>query len=45
MHSPPHRAVILNRRFRSAGVGRAAGVYKGMPDVVFFTLDCGARSN
>jgi uncharacterized protein YkwD len=45
MHSPPHRAVILTRRFRSAGVGRAAGTYKGTSGVVFFTLDCGARSH
>ena len=44
MHSPPHRAVILTRRFRSAGVGRAVGTYDGMSDVVFFTLDCGART-
>jgi uncharacterized protein YkwD len=45
MHSPPHRAVILTRRFRSVGVGCAVGRYRGVPDVVFFTLDCGARSS
>ncbi len=45
MHSPPHRAIILDRSFRSAGVGRAAGTFKGVSGVVFFTLDCGARSH
>ncbi len=44
MHSPPHRAVILTSRFRNVGVGRAKGTFKGISGVVFFTLDCGARS-
>jgi uncharacterized protein YkwD len=44
MHSAPHRAIILTRRFRDAGVGRACGTYSGVAGVVFFTLDCGARS-
>ncbi len=44
MHSPPHRAVILTKRFRNVGVGRAKGAFRGISDVVFFTLDCGARS-
>ena len=44
MRSAPHRAVILTRRFRNAGVGRASGTFKGTAGVVFFTLDCGARS-
>jgi uncharacterized protein YkwD len=44
MHSPPHRAVILTKRFRDAGVGRAEGTFRGIPGVVFFTLDCGART-
>ncbi len=45
MHSAPHRAVILCGHFRRAGLGRARGSYKGMSGVVFFTLDCGARTS
>ena len=45
MHSPAHRAVILTRRFRSAGLGRAKGTIKGVSGVVFFTLDCGVRTH
>ena len=44
MHSAPHRAVILCGRFRKVGLGRAKGTYKGISGVVFFTLDCGART-
>ena len=44
MHSPPHRAVILTKRFRDVGVGRAKGAFRGISGVVFYTLDCGARS-
>jgi len=44
MHSKPHRAVILTKRFRNVGVGRAKGTFKGIPGVIFFTLDCGART-
>jgi uncharacterized protein YkwD len=44
MHSTPHRRVILTRKYRDAGVGRASGTYAGVSGVVFFTLDCGARS-
>ena len=44
MHSAPHRAVIFCARFRRVGVGRAKGSYKGLSNVVFFTLDCGART-
>ena len=43
MHSKPHRAVILDKRLRRVGVGRAKGTWKGIPDVVFSTLDCGTR--
>ena len=31
MHSPPHRAIILDRSFRSAGVGRAAARSRASP--------------
>ncbi len=44
MHSAPHRAVILCGRFRKVGLGRAKGSYDGLSGVVFFTLDCGART-
>ena len=43
-HSAPHRRVMLTKRFRDAGVGRATGTFKGLSGVVFFTLDCGART-
>jgi uncharacterized protein YkwD len=42
MNSPPHRAVILSRRFREAGVGVARGVPVG-GDGATFTLDAGRR--
>jgi uncharacterized protein YkwD len=44
MHSAAHRAVILTARFRNAGVGRAKGTFRGISGIVFFTLDCGART-
>jgi uncharacterized protein YkwD len=44
MNSKPHRAVILTRRFRNVGVGRAKGTFKGISGIIFFTLDCGART-
>jgi uncharacterized protein YkwD len=43
MNSPPHRAVILSRRFREAGVGVARGVPAGAGDGATFTLDAGRR--
>jgi uncharacterized protein YkwD len=45
MKSRAHRAVILTKRFRNIGVGRATGTFKGIPGVVFFTLDCGVRTH
>lgn len=45
MNSPPHRAVILDRDFRDAGVGVTAGVPVGdgaLPGATF-VLDVGAR--
>jgi uncharacterized protein YkwD len=44
-HSPAHRRVMLTKRFRNLGIGRASGTFKGVDGVVFFTLDCGARTN
>jgi uncharacterized protein YkwD len=45
MHSPAHRAVILTKRFRNVGIGRAKGTVRGISGMVFFTLDCGARTH
>ena len=42
MNSPPHRAVILSRRFRDTGVGVARGVPVGGEGATF-TLDAGRR--
>ncbi len=44
MHSPPHRANILDRRFRDAGVGVSRGFpYGGGPRAATYTLDFGTR--
>ena len=43
-HSPAHRRVMLTKRFRNLGVGRASGTFKGVDGIVFYTLDCGART-
>jgi uncharacterized protein YkwD len=44
-HSPAHRRVMLTKRFRNLGIGRASGTFKGIDGIVFFTLDCGARTS
>ena len=44
-HSSAHRRVMLTKRFRNLGVGRAKGTFKGLSGVVFYTLDCGARTH
>jgi uncharacterized protein YkwD len=41
MNSPPHRAVILGRRYREAGVGIAPGTPTGAGGGATFTLDVG----
>jgi uncharacterized protein YkwD len=44
MHSPPHRANILERRFRDAGVGVARGFpWGGGSHAATYTLDLGVR--
>lgn len=43
MSSSGHRAVILTRRWRDVGVGRALGTYAGIGDVRMFTVDLGRR--
>ena len=42
-HSPAHRRVLLTKRLRNLGIGRAAGTFKGVSGIIFFTLDCGVR--
>jgi uncharacterized protein YkwD len=44
MKSPPHRAIILNRRFREIGVGVALGTPSDRTDTgAVYTLDVGRR--
>ena len=43
MKSKAHRAIILTKAFRNAGIGRAKGTYNGVDGMIFFTLDCGRR--
>jgi uncharacterized protein YkwD len=44
MASPPHRAVMLNRRYREGGVGVASGSPMGAPGPgATFVLDVGTR--
>jgi uncharacterized protein YkwD len=44
MHSPPHRAIILNGRFREIGVGVAIGTPAGPSENgAVYTLDVGRR--
>jgi uncharacterized protein YkwD len=45
MHSPPHRANILDPSFRDAGVGVARGYpFGGVGVAATYTVDLGARS-
>jgi len=43
MKSKGHKAVILTKRFRDVGVGRAKGDFNGNAATFMFTLDCGKR--
>ena len=44
MHSPPHRANILNRSFRQIGIGVSRGApLPAIPDGVTYTTDFGKR--
>jgi uncharacterized protein YkwD len=43
MRSTAHRTVILTRRWRDVGIGRALGSYTGIADVRMFTVDFGRR--
>jgi uncharacterized protein YkwD len=42
MHSPPHRAVILDGGFRRVGLGAASGSPEGAPAAATVTADFGA---
>jgi uncharacterized protein YkwD len=42
-HSAPHRRVMLTKRLRNIGIGRASGTFKGVDGIIFFTMDCGVR--
>jgi uncharacterized protein YkwD len=39
LHSPEHRAVLLNRGFRSVGIGVAVGPFHGFPHALVVTTD------
>jgi uncharacterized protein YkwD len=41
MQSPPHRAIIVDRRFREVGLGIAAGSPSGTGDAATVTADFG----
>jgi uncharacterized protein YkwD len=41
MHSPPHRAIIMDRRFREVGLGVADGSPAGAGDAATVTADFG----
>jgi uncharacterized protein YkwD len=41
MHSPPHRAIIMDRRFEEVGLGVAAGSPSGAGDAATVTADFG----
>lgn len=43
MHSPAHRANILNRRFRDVGLGEVSGTFDGYRGVLMYTVDFGER--
>jgi len=38
LHSPPHRAVVLDGGFKRVGLGRAAGRFGGLPAAIY-TVD------
>jgi uncharacterized protein YkwD len=44
MHSPGHRANILNRSFRQIGIGVALGAPSGMTPAATYTTDFGLTS-
>lgn len=43
MHSPDHKANILDKRFREVGIGVLTGTYKGCTRAAMYTVDFGVR--
>ena len=43
MCSPGHRAILLGKRWRDIGVGRAKGTFRGLSGVRMYTVDVGRR--
>ena len=43
MRSPAHRAILLGKRWRDIGVGRAKGTFRGLSGVRMYTVDVGRR--
>jgi uncharacterized protein YkwD len=43
MHSSAHRRVILSKRWRDVGIGCDRGTYRGLSDVIMYTVDFGRR--
>ena len=43
MRSPGHRAILLDKRWRDIGVGRAKGTFRGLSGVRMYTVDVGRR--
>lgn len=39
LHSPGHRAILLDRRLRDVGIGVHVGPFKGQPNAVVATAD------
>ncbi|MCA1847565.1 MAG: CAP domain-containing protein, partial [Actinobacteria bacterium] len=43
MHSPDHKAKILDKRFREVGIGVLTGTYKSCTRAAMYTVDFGVR--
>jgi uncharacterized protein YkwD len=43
MNSKAHKALILSKGLKEAGIGRAKGQFKTLAGAFMFTLDCGKR--
>jgi uncharacterized protein YkwD len=43
MRSKSHRSIILGKRWRDVGIGCSRGTYKGVSDVIMYTVDVGRR--
>lgn len=44
MKSTTHRQIMLSKRFRDVGIGRAKGEFRGVDGAFVFTLDVGKRT-